>query len=260
MTVGLHYTVDGAADAPLLVLGASLGTTGAIWQPQVRALTQRYRVVRYDHRGHGGSPVPPGPYRIEDLGGDVLALLDRLDADRALLGGISLGGMVAMWVAAHAPERIDKLALVCTSARLGPPQLWADRAVAVRAGGPGAIADSLIGRWFTPSFIANNKGVVAWVRRLLMTSPAQGYAECCGVIEHMDLTGVLGRIAAPTLVIAGADDPATPPEHARQIAAGIHQARVAIVPDAAHLANVEQPELVGRLLREFLDEEGHQHG
>jgi 3-oxoadipate enol-lactonase len=133
----LEYTVDGPADAPVLVLGNSLGTSVAMWRPQLAALTERYRVVRYDHRGHGRSPVPPGRYQLDELGGDLLALLDRLDLNRVHLGGLSLGGMVAMWVAAHAAERVDRLALLCTSARLGPPELWQQRARTVTEQGIG---------------------------------------------------------------------------------------------------------------------------
>lgn len=251
MSVALHYTVDGPADAPTLVLGGSLGTNGAMWQPQMPALTTEYRVVRYDHRGHGASPVPPGPYRIDELGEDLLALLDALDLDRVYLGGLSLGGMVGMWVAAHAPERVARLALLCTSARLGPPELWSRRAATVRERGMTAIADDVLARWFTPGFAEQNKGVVAWIRRLLTTTPAQGYAGCCAAIETMDLTADLAAITAETLVIAGAEDPATPPSHAYDIVERIPGARVEVVPDAAHLANVERPGAVTVLLMDF---------
>ena len=249
--------MDGPAGAPVLVLGNSLGTTVAMWEPQLPALTGRFRVVRYDHRGHGGSPVPDGPYSLAELGGDVLALLDTLGLARVHLGGLSLGGMVAMWVAAHAPERVDRLALLCTSARLGPPEMWARRAETVVSQGVVAIADVIVGRWFTPAFAASSPDVVVWARKLLTGTPAGGYAACCAAVQTMDLVPALGSITAPTLVIAGAEDPATPPEHARAIAAGISGARLEIVPAAAHLANVEQPGAVTRLLLDFL--EGNRH-
>jgi 3-oxoadipate enol-lactonase len=252
VSVALHYTVDGPAEAPVLVLGSSLGTTGEMWQPQLSMLADRFRVVRYDHRGHGGSPVPPGPYRIDDLGGDVLALLDHLGLARVHLAGLSMGGMVGMWLAAHAPERVDRLALLCTSALLGPPSTWVERAAAVRAGGMAAIADAVLARWFTPGFFAEHPGVVGWARRLLMSTPPEGYANCCAVIETMDLTGDLPAITAPTLVVAGADDPATPPSHAESIVDGIPDARLEIVPDSAHVASIEQPAVVGQLLVSFL--------
>lgn len=247
----IHYTVDGPADAPVVVLGSSLGMSGEMWRPQVAALSARFRLVRYDHRGHGGSMVPDEPYRMDELGGDVLVLLDALGLDRVHLGGLSLGGMVAMWVAAHAPERVDRLALLCTSAGFGQPAAWAERAAAVRAGGTVAVADFLIGRWFTPAFAARQPDVVAWARRQLLDTPAAGYAACCGAIEVMDLEPVLGDITAPTLVIAGDDDPATPPVHAKRIAAGIPGAQLEVLPGAAHLASVEQPDAVNRLLLDF---------
>jgi 3-oxoadipate enol-lactonase len=224
-----------------------------MWQPQVSALSERFRVVRYDHRGHGKSPVPDGDYELAELGGDVLAMLDALGLERVHLGGLSLGGMVAMWVAAHAPERVDRLALLCTSAKIGPPEMWAARAETVRAHGTEAIADMLVGRWFTQGFAAENPDVITWARGLITGTPAAGYAGCCTAVQRMDLLPALESITAPTLVIAGAQDPATPPDaHARWVAAGIPHARLEIVPNAAHLANVEQRDVVTRLLLDFL--------
>jgi 3-oxoadipate enol-lactonase len=211
MTVALHATVDGPEGAPTLLLGPSLGSTTELWRPQLAALAGRYRVIRYDHRGHGGSPVPPGPYRIDELGRDVLALMDRLGLARTHLGGTSLGGMVGMWVAEHAPDRVDRLLLACTSARLGPPELWAGRAASVRASGMASIADAVLERWFTPQFAAARPDVVGAARDMLLATPPEGYAGCCAAIETMDLVPDLGRIAAPTLVIAGGADPAIPP-------------------------------------------------
>jgi 3-oxoadipate enol-lactonase len=247
--------VDGPENAPVLVLGNAQATSTAMWEPQLAALTERFRLVRYDHRGHGGSPVPAGPYTLADLGADLLALLDSLGLERVHLGGLSLGGMVAMWVAAHEPSRVDRLALLCTSARFGPPELWSRRIETVRAHGIESIADTLLSRWFTPEF--DKPDVIGWARDMLTATPAAGYMGCCAAIQTMDLRPVLGAITAPTLVIAGAADPATPPEHARVIAAGIPGARLEIVPDAAHLANVEQPEAVTALLLDHL--EGGRH-
>ena len=251
-SLDLNYVVDGPAGGPAVLLGGSLGTSVEMWRPQLAALTERFRVIRYDHRGHGGSAVPPGPYRIDDLGRDVVALLDRLELPRVHVGGLSLGGMVGMWLAANAPERVDRLMLLCTSALLGPPELWSNRAAAVRAGGMPAIADPVLARWFTPGFVSRQPDVVDWARGLLTATSPVGYAGCCAAIQHMDLEPALASITAPTLVIAGADDPATPPAMAERIAAAIPGARLEIVPDAAHLANVEQPAIVNRLLLDFL--------
>jgi 3-oxoadipate enol-lactonase len=250
--VDVHYDVSGPPGAPTVVLSNSIGSTPAMWYRQLPALTDRLRVVRYDHRGHGRSPVPQGPYDLADLGADVLALLDRLEADRVHWCGLSLGGMVGMWMAINAPERIDRLVLCCTSAKLGPPSMWAERAATVRAHGVDAIADAGIERWLTKGFIEREPEITAQVRAMLAATPAQGYADCCGVIERMDLTDRLGEIRAPTLVIAAAQDPATPPEHGERIAAAIPGARFALVQDAAHLATVEQPDAMTELIADHL--------
>jgi len=251
-SVPLHYTVDGPVDAPVLLLGASLGTTTDLWTPQIPALAHGFRVVRYDHRGHGRSPVPPGPCALANLGGDVLALLDDLEVPRADLAGVSLGGMVSMWVAAHAPDRVDRLALMCTSARLGPAEMWAQRAATVRAEGVAAIADAVVAQWVPPEFGQRNPEIMADLCDMLTGTPGEGYAACCAAIETMDLEPDLGRITASTLVIAGLADEATPPSHAHRIAALIPGARLALVAGAAHLANVSRPDLIAELLTDFL--------
>jgi 3-oxoadipate enol-lactonase len=245
--IDVSYDVSGPDAGAPLVLSNSLGSTWAMWDAQVPRLAERLRVVRYDHRGHGASPVPPGPYSLDELGADALALLNRLGLARVHWCGLSLGGMVGMWLAVNAPERIDRLVLCCTSASLGPPQMWADRAATVRAEGVEAIADAGIGRWLTEGFIARETEKTAAVRAMLVATPDEGYAGCCAAIEHMDLIPELGAIRAPTLVIAGRQDPATPPEHGERIAAGIPGARLELV-DAAHLATVEQPEAMTDLI------------
>lgn len=248
----VHHVETGAAQAPAVVLINSLGSTLEMWEPQVAPLAVGHRVVRFDLRGHGRSPVPPGPYTLADLGADVVALLDRLGIERASICGLSLGGMVAMWLGAHAPERVDRLALCCTSAALGPPEMWRDRAALVRAEGTAAVADAVVDRWLTPGYAHAHPGERDRLRAMIAATPAEGYASCCAAIEHMDLDGALERIAAPTLVVAGADDPATPPDHGARIAARIPGARMAVVADAAHLANVQQPgEITALLLRHF---------
>jgi 3-oxoadipate enol-lactonase len=248
--VVLHHRLDGPPAAPALVLAASLGTTADMWQPQLAALSRSWRVVRYDQRGHGASPVPAGPYRIDDLGQDLLALLDRLGLSRVDFAGLSLGGMVGMWLAAHAPDRVHRLALLCTSARLGPSGAWQERAATARANGTAAIADMMMGRWFTPGFRQRNPEVVTWARAMLTGTPAEGYAACCEAIAAMDLEAALCRIHAPVLVVAGTADHATPVGHAERIVAGIPGARLAVV-DAAHLASVERAEQVTGLLTGF---------
>jgi 3-oxoadipate enol-lactonase len=246
--VEVAFTVDGPEDAPPVVLSNSLGSTPAMWDPQFPALAERFRVVRYDHRGHGRSPVPPAPYELADLGADVIALLDRLGLERVRWCGLSLGGMVGMWMAINAPERIDRLVLCCTSARLGPAEMWADRAATVRARGVEAVADAGIQRWLSPGFIEREPEIAAETRAMLAATPAEGYAACCGVIERMDQVPELGAIRAATLVIAAEDDPATPPEHGALIASTVPGAQLAVVKDARHLATIEQPAAMTELI------------
>jgi 3-oxoadipate enol-lactonase len=259
VTVRLNAVLDGPQDAPVLVLGSSLGTTAAMWDPQVPSLARRFRVLRYEHRGHGGSPAADGSYTIAELADDVLALLDDHGVTSFRYAGLSLGGMVGMELAARVPERVERLALLCTSAMLGPPEFWAARAEAVRAGGMEAVADGVLARWFTPAFAEASPDVVAWLRGMLVSTAPAGYAGCCDAIGGMDLRGRLGAIRAATLVVAGAEDPATPPDHGRAIADAVPGARIEVVPGAAHIANVERPGEVTDLLLAHLDPAGAGH-
>jgi 3-oxoadipate enol-lactonase len=235
----MNHRFDGPEDAPPIVLSGSLGSTLAMWGPQVPALAESHRVLRYDHPGHGGSPV--GEARtIEDLAAEVLELLDRLGLDRVSWCGVSLGGMVGMRLALDAPQRLDRLVLCCTSPHMPPREMWDERAAAVRKEGMGAIADATVERWFTPVFPD-----VRRYREMLQSIDPEGYARCCEAIREWDARGELPRIEAPTLVLAGADDPSTPPsDHAEPIARGIPDARLGVVPNARHFANVERADAV----------------
>lgn len=237
----LHYTLDGPEDAPVVVLSNSLGTTLGLWDGQVPALRERFRLLRYDIRGHGGSPAPPGPYGIPDLGRDVLRLLDELEIKRASLCGVSVGGMTGMWLGSEAPEKIDRLVLICTSALLGPKDLWNARIETATTKGMDALVDGVLERWVTAPFRSRDPETVEKLAGMIRACDPGGYAGCCAAIRDMDLRDRLPSIKAPTLVISGADDPATPPEHGRFIADSIPGARFAVVPDASHLANVERP-------------------
>ncbi len=248
----LYSEVTGPAGAPVVVMGSSLGTSLNMWDGQL-ALAERLRLVRHDHRGHGRSPVPRGPYSIEDMGRDVIALLDALEIERASYCGLSIGGMVGMWLGANAPERIERLVLICTSAHLPPASGWRDRADAVRAAGTvDVVADAVVARWLTPDYAEDHPELVAELRAMLVATDPEGYAESCGAIERMDLRDQLARIAAPTLVISGASDEATPPEHQKLIADSIAGARLETVEPAAHLAAVERPALVNELIATHL--------
>jgi 3-oxoadipate enol-lactonase len=251
----LNHEAGGRPDGPAIVFTGSLGTDLTMWKTQSDRLGERFRTIRYDIRGHGASSVPDGPYSIADLGSDLVALLDRVGIERASLCGLSIGGMISMWVAAHHPERVERLVLCCTSALLGPPEGWHQRAATVRAEGVEAIAEAVLERWFTPGFAGAHPALLEDMRARLVATPAEGYAGCCEAIAAMDLTGDLGAISAPTLVLSGADDPATPPVHGRRIAELIGGARFEVVSPAAHLATVERPDLTTAMILRFLSDE-----
>ncbi|UOG23248.1 3-oxoadipate enol-lactonase [Gordonia amicalis] len=252
--VQVHAVVSGRADGPAVVLSNSLGSTHRMWDAQLAALESRFRVVRYDTRGHGESPVPQGPYTIDDLADDVIALLDRLDIEQAHLVGLSLGGMTMMRVAARNPERVRRLAVLCTGAQLPPAQAWLDRAATVRAQGTGAVAEAVVQRWFTPEHLSTYGSSRKFHEDMVAATPAEGYAACCEVIAAMDLRDDLPSIVAPTLAIAGADDPATPPAKLEEIADNVQQGRLLVVPDSAHLANAQQPDIINPALIEHLEQ------
>jgi 3-oxoadipate enol-lactonase len=243
----LHHRLDGPADAPVLVLANPLGTTLQLWDRQVRVFTPSFRVLRYDQLGHGRSAVPPGPYTVEQLARALLALLDELGIARVAFCGLSLGGAVGMWLGFSARQRIDRLVLAGTSATFAPSERWVERAEVVRKQGLEPIADETMGRWFTPAF-----GGTAPYRARLVATPREGYAACCDALALWDVRASLGRITAPTLVLVGSEDPSTPPAEAQLIADGIPGARLAVVPGAAHLLNVEQAEAFNRAVLDHL--------
>jgi 3-oxoadipate enol-lactonase len=254
----VYFELDGPRDAPVLVLGSSLGTTTHMWDEVAELLSERLRVLRFDLRGHGRSPATQGPYSLADLGGDVIALLDSLALEQVSYCGTSLGGMIGMWLATHAQYRLDRLVLVCTSAHMPPASGWQQRAAMVRAEGCEAVVDAVLRRWFTPGFQQRQPDRVAAVRSRFVACDREGYAGCCEAVGSMDLRGVLPQVRADTLVLAGQDDPATPPEHAELIADSIPNASLVTLPDAAHLAAIEQPARVAELILGHMT--SRQHG
>lgn len=247
----LHYELDGPENAPVLVLSNSLGTTLAMWLPQLPALTEHFRVLRYDTRGHGQSDVTPGPYTIAQLGRDVLSLLDGLKIPKAHFCGLSMGGMTGMWLGVHAPSRIDHLALCNTSAAIGVPEVWNTRIAKVKQDGMDSIVDGVLERWFTSDFLAHAPAQVERVRQMLRTTPADGYIANCAAVRDMDQRADLGKITAPTLVIGGKHDKATPPEHGELIARAISGAKYVEL-NAAHLSNWETAQGFTQQLLVFL--------
>jgi 3-oxoadipate enol-lactonase len=250
--VALHVVQDGSPDAPVLVLGPSLGTDLGLFDTQARDLADRYRVIRYDLRGHGGSPVVAGPYTVADLADDVRYLLDELGVGRFAYAGVSLGGAIGLQLAVTLPHRVSRLAVMASAARFPDPPSWKARAERVRAEGTEFLVPSRIGAWVTPGFAESHPTETERLLGMLRSTPREGYAACCETIESFDVRDRLSEITAPALVIAGADDPATPLDTVRLIADGIPDARFVVVPRASHLLNAEQPEVVSAEIRAFL--------
>jgi 3-oxoadipate enol-lactonase len=253
--VTLDYRLHGPEGAPVVVLSNSLGTTQELWERQLPALAEHFRIVTYDHPGHGLSALPERPCTVESLAQGLLALLEELEVDRVSLCGVSLGGMVGVALALAAPRRIQRLVLASTSAYLGPPEGWAERARVVRTEGMDAIADVVVGRWFTPALAHEEPETVARFRAMLTATPPEGYARCCEAVGAWDARECISGIAAPALVIAGEEDPATPVEHAELIAARVAGSRLVVLERAAHLANVERADAFTAAVLEHLGQE-----
>ncbi|MBB3053197.1 3-oxoadipate enol-lactonase [Prauserella isguenensis] len=259
-TTALHHRIDGPDGAPVLVLGPSLGTDLHLFDAQVDALADRYRIVRFDLPGHGQSPSPAGPYTMRGLADDVVALLDRLGMDRVHYAGVSIGGAIGQQVALDHPERVLSLAAMASAARFADPESWPKRAATVREKGPDAMVASRPGTWYVPSFSDTDEA-----RRLLSmlrATTAEGYAGCCEAISGFDVRDRLAEVRVPVLAVAGAEDPATPPQMVRIIADSAAVGRFEVIEDAAHLLNVEQSEQVNGLLAEHLADAvaGSRHG
>lgn len=240
----VNYEESGSADAPVVLLGSSLGASHAMWGPQRDVLAEHFRVVAFDHRGHGGSEVPPGPYTIDELGGDVLELLDTLGVDQASYVGISLGASVGLWLAENAPDRFHRFALLCPPSNPAESaQMWTDRAAQVRAEGTQAIADATLGRWFLPEFTDT-----ATIRQMLLDTPDEGYAACCEALATTNLLPKLSTVTAPVLLIAAEHDTSVPPETVVPLATQIPGARLEIIENAAHLVSFSHPDVINPLL------------
>ena len=249
--VRLHYRIDGDASLPPLLLSKSLGASLEMWEPQMAVLAGRFRVVRYDSRGHGRSEVTRGPYTIEMLGNDARGLLDALSIPRAHFCGLSMGGMVGMWLGINAPDRVDRLVLANTGAKIGTAELWNARIDAVRKGGTAAVAAAVLARWFSQQLLEAPTPMIARLRATFEATSPEGYVASCAAVRDMDQRHLLHRIHAPTMVIAGSDDRVTTPADASFIVDEIRGARQVEL-QASHLSNVQAATAFTQALVQFL--------
>jgi len=249
-----EVALDGAVDAPCLVLSNSLGSSRDMWSRQVEPFARHFRVLRYDTRGHGGSAATPGPYTIELLGRDVLALLDAAEIERASFCGLSMGGATGIWLATHAPQRFERFVFCNTAPWLGPPATLLERAAAVRREGLAGFADATMQRWFTEEFRARHPGTVAAIRASFLATSPEGYAACCEALAHYDERDRLASIERPVLIVAGLHDPAPPIATARDYVSRIAGARLVELP-AAHLSNLGAAQEFNAAVLEFLAEQ-----
>lgn len=254
--IEIEYRVDGRVKAPAVLLSHSLATNMAMWNPQTPVLAQDYLVVSYDMRGHGHSDAPAGPYDFPMLADDVVGLLDHLDIARAAFIGISIGGMIGQMLAIHHPRRLSAAVLCSTTSEIGEHGrgLWDQRIAAVEAGGMASQVASTLERWFTEPFRAANPDTMKWVGEMIGSTPVAGFIGCGRAIQNLNLAGDLGRIATPALILPGEKDPGMPPTVSEAIHRAIPGSKFAILPNASHLSNIEQPEEFNRLVGEFLRE------
>lgn len=250
----LAYCVEGPAgeDAPVVVMLHSLGLDLRMWDEQAAALSRRARVIRYDCRGHGASDLPSEPVSIEQLGGDLLALLDHVGVRRAHLCGLSLGGVIALWTAAHYPERVHRAVFANTGSRIGTEQSWDERIRAVREGGMAAIRDAVLARFLGKEFRLAHPEQARDVARMIDETPPAGYIAICEALRAADLSADIARIRAPSLIIAGECDVSTPPALGEALHAAIDGSALTLLRGAAHLSNVEQSDAFTHAIEAFL--------
>jgi 3-oxoadipate enol-lactonase len=247
----INVVIEGPENAPVLMLSNSLGTTHAMWQPQLEAFKQDFRLVRFDRRGHGGSGVPKGPYTMEGLARDALAVLDGLGLNKVNWCGLSMGGMEGMWLGANAPERFERMVLCNTSAQFPDRKIWDDRLRFARENGLAAMVGGNMERWFTKDFREREPKTIAWITEMFLTTPLEGYIGCGEAVRDMDHRALLPNIKVPTLVIAGRHDPATTLQAGEYLRDHIPGVAFTVL-EAAHISNVEQPAAFSNAVLEFL--------
>jgi len=256
--IGVEYELDGLPDAPVVTLSHSLATDLGMWQPQMAALLPRFRVLRYDTRGHGGTDAPPGPYSLDELAEDAHALLTALGVERTHFVGLSMGGMIGQTLALAYPEMLTSLVLSDTAGAMPRDSwpLWDERVETARSEGMEAHVEPTLARWFTQGFIEAHLPVIDAVRDMIRATPVEGYAGCAEAIKHLDLLERLPTLRLPALVLVGDEDPGTPVETARALHERIADSELVILAPASHLSNIEQPEQFNRALLSFLDTVG----
>ena len=252
--INIHYTFDGPENAPLVTMSNSLASNLSMWDPQIPALTSRYRVLRYDTRGHGQTDAPPGPYSLDELTEDVRALLEVLGMRKTHFVGLSMGGMIGQILALKYPQLLQSLVLCDTMSRVPPDAkpMWEERIHTAETRGMDPTVETTVGRWFTAPFRERRQDVIDNVRTMIRSTPPQGYAGCCHAIAGLNLTDRLQAITVPTLIIVGEDDPGTPVAASRVIHERIKGSELVILKSAAHLSNMEQPEAFNQAMTPFL--------
>jgi 3-oxoadipate enol-lactonase len=249
----IYYQFDGEDGRPVVMLSNSLGSNMTMWEPQLAGLIDRYRVLRYDNRGHGMSDVAPGPYTLDRIGSDARELIAHLNLGAVLWCGLSLGGMVGMWLGANVPGALKRAVLANTSAFFGAPEFWNQRIALAESGGMEAVANAgVVGRWLSADFAAAHPDIAQQLRAMNAATPVRGFINTVSALRDMDLRGALSLITVPVLVIAGSKDPATSAAMGEEIASGIVGARFALL-EAAHLSNWEQTEEFNQLVCNFFD-------
>ena len=247
------YQFDGPADRPVILMSNSLMSNISMWDPTLPALTDRYRVLRYDTRGHGRTSVTPGPYSIAMLADDAVGLLDALNIRQAHIMGLSMGGMIAQQLGARYSDRVLSLLLCDTASEMPPRSMWEERLAIARTQGIPGLVEGTIKRWFTEPFINRAPKEIAKVREMILGTPVEGYMSCAGAVRDMAQTTMLLKITAPTLVITGRQDPACTVDQSTVLHRMINTSRMAVIENAAHLSNIEQPEVFNREIRNFLE-------
>jgi 3-oxoadipate enol-lactonase len=251
--IEMAYRFDGPEGAPIVMLSNSLMSNHTMWDPQMAVLTEQYRVLRYDTRGHGDTDAPPGPYSIQLMAEDAVALLDALKIDKVHLAGLSMGGMIAQFVGANYPDRVHSLMLCDTASEMPTLEMWNDRISTAQDKGIAGLVDGTMQRWFRKPFLDSGSAAIEKVAEMIRTTGVQGYVGCASAVRDMSQTSILSRISAPTIIIVGADDPACTVAQSKVLESEIKGSQLVILKEAAHLANIEQVEAFNDAMMGFLN-------